>query len=50
MACSDMLWQTDRFEKGGTYNLNVQSMTKSGLGLMRQQLELLKKNCKMKIV
>ena len=31
------------FEKGGTYNLNVQSMTKSGLGLMQQQLELLKK-------
>lgn len=31
------------FEKGGTYNLNVQSMSQAGLGLMQQKIELLKK-------
>lgn len=31
------------FEKGGTYNLNVQSMTKAGLGAMQAKLEELKR-------
>lgn len=31
------------FEKGGTYNLNVSSITQAGLGLMQQKIELLKK-------
>ncbi len=31
------------FEKGGTYNLNVQSMSQAGLGVMQQKIELLKK-------
>jgi len=31
------------FEKGGTYNLNVQSMSQAGLGLMQQKFEALKR-------
>lgn len=31
------------FEKGGSYNLNVQSMTKAGLGAMQAKLEELKR-------
>lgn len=31
------------FEKGGTYNLNVQSMSQAGLGMMQQKIEQLKK-------
>lgn len=31
------------FEKGGTYNLNVSSMTQAGLGAMQLQFEALKK-------
>ncbi|MDD2228627.1 MAG: exodeoxyribonuclease VII large subunit [Candidatus Cloacimonetes bacterium] len=31
------------FEKGGTYNLNVQNMTQAGLGAMQQKFEELKR-------
>jgi exodeoxyribonuclease VII large subunit len=31
------------FEKGGTYNLNVQSMSQAGLGAMQQKFEALKR-------
>jgi len=31
------------FEKGGSYNLNVRSMTKAGKGMLQQQFEALKK-------
>ncbi len=31
------------FEKGGTYNLNVQNMSQAGLGLMQQKFEALKR-------
>jgi len=35
------------FEKGGTYNLNVQNMTQAGLGAMQIKFEALKKKLQM---